>query len=360
MGSQSVADRPRGAALGSASLRRRRRARLAPFNESPVQDHLHRVLACECPLHVLVQLRLRSRDDQQVTRCGLGLRQHSYLPFRDARFGRRISSVRPSPRRRRHGADSHFQKTGKRDPRFAAAGRTRAHAQLEALLAIEAQRDAAEREVQGPEECRSIVAHSRGASWNRAGRTPAWARAAMVGQGHQVLRGVSVASVIVRPAVLPASPTGADNRVEPTRGRNHNTLEALPQEQSCRPDSRVTREPFYDRAVKPEVWGAFGRESRLNAVKLSPGSGDHVGGEAGGVRPGRVGMRARLSRYPTNRYPWPCTVRMYTGCSGSGSNFCLSRRMWASTVRVVGNRSYPHTSSRSRSRVMTSDRCSMR
>ena len=30
--------------------------------------------------------------------------------------------------------------------------------------------------------------------------------------------------------------------------------------------------------------------------------------------------------------------------------------MWVSTVRVVGNRSYPHTSSSSRSRVITSPR----
>ena len=79
-GSQSVADRQRRASVGSAPLHRRRRARAAPFTESPVQDHLDRVLACECPLHVLVQHRLRSRDDQQVTRCGLSLRQRSHLP----------------------------------------------------------------------------------------------------------------------------------------------------------------------------------------------------------------------------------------------------------------------------------------
>ena len=79
-GSQSVADRRRRASVGSSPLRRRRRARAAPFTKSPVQDHLDRVLACECPPHVLVQCRLRSRDDQQVTRRGLGLRQRSHLP----------------------------------------------------------------------------------------------------------------------------------------------------------------------------------------------------------------------------------------------------------------------------------------
>ena len=25
--------------------------------------------------------------------------------------------------------------------------------------------------------------------------------------------------------------------------------------------------------------------------------------------------------YPTNRYPVPCTVKKYCGCSGSGSSF---------------------------------------
>ncbi len=86
-GSQSVADRRRRASVGSAPVHRRRRACAAPFTESPVQDHLDRVLACECPLHVLVQRRLRSRDYQQVTRCGLGLRQRSHLspPRREVR-----------------------------------------------------------------------------------------------------------------------------------------------------------------------------------------------------------------------------------------------------------------------------------
>ena len=55
--------------------------------------------------------------------------------------------------------------------------------------------------------------------------------------------------------------------------------------------------PWYsadNRAVKPEIGGAFGRESPRDAVGLRLGLDDHVGGVAGGVRRGwlgRVGLR---------------------------------------------------------------------
>src|SRR5260370_36112019 len=37
------------------------------------------------------------------------------------------------------------------------------------------------------------------------------------------------------------------------------------------------------------------------------------------------------------RYPTPCMVTKWRGVSASGSSFCRSRTMCASTVRVLGN-----------------------
>src|SRR5215469_3176116 len=64
-----------------------------------------------------------------------------------------------------------------------------------------------------------------------------------------------------------------------------------------------------------------------------------------------------VASQPTNLYPVPCTVKMNRGSSGLGSSFCRKRTMCASTVRVVGNLSYPQTSSSKRSRVRASPGC---
>src|SRR4029453_12363659 len=131
-GAELLVDHGACAALVAAPVEHRLPLLLAALAHTAVEDDLHALVARERPLDLLVELAAMPRHHQQV--LGDGQLLGSALRVDPPRRAAALPTASRGPRARRD-----VEEAGERAPRAAAAGRARGVAELEALVAVEAE-----------------------------------------------------------------------------------------------------------------------------------------------------------------------------------------------------------------------------